>query len=154
MFLGKELLHDHASHTSDGTTTFDLDFFTEYERNGFVYRAHPKYRGESAYYDWAYINWHLDDGTEQLVIGRILSFFCHPDGELMAIVHSCLLGTDEQHGVFGTYWHLEYQGPQGSQPKLCMVSVECLQDHACMVPYSYNDHFTWLHIWNPSEWPG
>ena len=32
-------------------------FFLEYERNRFVYRAHPLYRGESSYYDWANVQW-------------------------------------------------------------------------------------------------
>lgn len=64
-------------------------------------------------------------------------------------------GTDEPHGVFGTYWHLEYDGPASApRPKLHMVSVHSLQEHACMIPYSENDPFTWVHIWNPDQWPG
>jgi hypothetical protein len=140
--------------------TLEVPYFTEYERNGVVYRAHPQYRGEYQYYDWAYIRWNLGedrrtgDETFQSVIGRLLGFFRHPDGFLMAIVHSCEVGTDEQHGVFGTCWHLEYNNQANPRPRLSMVNVDCIEDHACMIPYSEENPLAWVHVWHPHEWPG
>lgn len=72
----------------------------------------------------------------------------------MAVVQSCKEDTGEQHGVFATYWHLEYTNVTNSRPKLSMVNVECLGAHVCMIPYHNNDSYVWVHIWNPGEWPG
>ena len=125
-----------------------------------VYRAHPHFRHEYAYYDWAYIKWW--DGDDPVthtpkhisIIGRILCFFHHPDGELMAVIHSCKWDTKEQHGVFSTFWHLEYDGSIiANRPHLEMVSVDAIENHACMIPYSPNHPFMWVHIWDQCEWP-
>ena len=72
----------------------------------------------------------------------------------MAIIHSCDYDTDEQHGVFGTYYHLECQNKMHPRPKFSMVDVDNLEQHACMIPYDGNNPYTWLHVWHPSEWPG
>ena len=163
--LGTELLESYGKlHHSDSLAehrALDIPMYTEYERNGFVYRAHPNYRGEHAYYDWAKINWEDGEHPETQepkvisIIGRILCFFQHPDGSLMAVVHSCRWRTDEQHGVFGTYWHLEFHGAGTNlRPLLHMVPVECLQEHVCMIPYTLTDPYIWIHIWSPNEWPG
>jgi hypothetical protein len=162
-FLGKQLLPQYGSIQLEGTAEacreLKVPYYTEYERNGFVYRAHPKYRGDYAYYDWAYIKW--DDGLDEItgeplyvsIIGHILCFFKHPDGSLMAVVQSCMWTTDEQHGVFGTYWHLEFEGSaERLRPKLEMVSVDSLQDHVCMIPYKEDDPFMWIHVWSCCEW--
>jgi hypothetical protein len=160
--LGSKLLTKYGTETfADGVpiTTLDVPFCTEYQRNDFVYRAHPKYRNEKAYYDWAYIKWW--DGEDPVtleakyvsIIGRILCFFHHPDGELMAVVHSCKCETNEQHGVFGTYWHLEYDGPvKTPRPHLEMVHVDAIEEHACMIPYSSANPYMWVHVWNQNEW--
>ena len=138
----------------------NIRIFTEYERNGFIYRAHPKYQGEYEYYDWANINW--DDGVDLitqepkvvLIIGRVMCFFHHPDGSMMAVVHSCKWGTREAQGVIGKYWHLEYEGPFAQRrPMFHIISVDCIQDHVCMIPYSADDLFRWIHILPTSEWP-
>ena len=109
-FLGSRLLPTFGTHPNnnpdDQTTTLDVPFFTEYQRNGFVYRTHPYYRSKHAYYDWAYIQWW--DGDDPLtgepkhvsIIGRILLFFTHPDGSNMAVVHSVDWDRQEQHGVY------------------------------------------------------
>jgi hypothetical protein len=137
-------------------------FFTEYERNGFVYRAHPKYRGESAYYDWAYVKWVI--GTHpvtnadicQPYPARILGFFQHPDGEVKAVVHSVKEPPRNKpvgHGVFGHYWQLEFQGTENAKrPLLHIVSVDSLLEHVCMIPYSDMHPFVWIHIWHPRTW--
>ena len=138
----------------------NIPFFTEYQRNDFVYRAHPFYRSRHAYYDWANISWwDGDDATtgepkHVLIIGRILLFFQHPNGTLMAIVHSANWNRHEQHGVYGTLWELEYEGPvHNRRPKLEMANVDSLENHVCMIPYSNAHPSMWIHIWNRDEWP-
>ena len=81
-------------------------------------------------------------------------FFRHPNGELMAMIHSCKWGTDEKHGVFGTYWHLEYDGPLNApRPHLEMVCVDAIEGYACMIPYSSKHPYMWVNIWSQNEWP-
>lgn len=146
--------------TPNGATTLEIPFFTEYARNDFIYRAHPNYRGEGAYYDWAMINWYVGDNPEtgealhRPYIGRILAFIRHPDGELHAIVHSVRETSDIAHGVFGYYWHLDVSGTDTTnQPILQIVHVDCLLEHVCMIPYTSTDAYMWVQLWHPSEWP-
>ena len=164
-FLGKELFVEYSTLSSPLNDnlflTLDIEFYTEYQRNGFVYRSHPLYRGEHPYYDFAYIKWSMgsDPVTQEeiieSIIARILCFFRHPSGELMAVIHSCDMETGEQHGVFGTCWKMELEGPTAScKPSLSMVSVDCIEDHVCMIPYSANHPHVWVHIWPQSQWPG
>lgn len=149
--------------TLGGPTVLEIPFFTEYERNGFIYRAHPDYRGEGAYYDWAQINWYVGDDPatgepmHKPYIGRLLAFIEHPDGDTYVIVHSVLARNTGhvEHGVFGHFWHLEVQGTETAhQPVLQLVHVDCLLEHVCMIPYTSTDPFMWVHLWHPSEWPG
>jgi len=164
-FIGRHLLSTFgnvvpATNTMASHKRLEVAYFTEYERHGVIYRAHPLYRKKTPYYDWAYVRWELQNTrgtmspTVQNIIGRILCFFRHPDGNLMAVVHSCQVDTGEQHGVFATYWHLEYTNATNARPKLSMVNVDCLEQHVCMIPYNEgSDSFMWVHIWNPMEWP-
>lgn len=158
----------YAAHVSlydaaDPQNALAIPFFTEYERNGFVYRAHPNYRGEGAYYDWANVQWELgnDPITDTPIIkpyiARILGFIQHPSGDIQAIIHSTIEGEDgvEPHGAFGHYWHLEVVGSDAChRPVLRLVSVDSLLEHVCMIPYNENDSFMWVHLWHPLEWPG
>jgi hypothetical protein len=164
-FIGKQLLSTfgvviNATDTMPSHKVLDIPFFTEYDRQGTIYRAHPNYRGQNPYYDWAYVRYLFDatriTGQETVhnIIGRILGFFRHPDGELMAVVHSCKLDTAEQHGVMGTFYHLEFHNAADPRPALTMVTVDCLEQHACMIPYKEDDPYMWIHVWDPIDWPG
>jgi hypothetical protein len=59
------------------------------------------------------------------------------------------------HGVFGNFWHLDYEGSNANHhPTIQLVHVDCLLEHACMIPFCKTDTFMWVYLWNPSEWPG
>jgi hypothetical protein len=156
------LFHDYASLDGNNQKNLRIPFFTEYERNGFVYRAHPNYRGQGPYYDWVQVKWEIGEDQEtglpiySAFIARVLGFFKNPNGEVNAIIHSVKEeehGLDE-YGVFAHYWHLEFEGSNTvHRPKLHFVPVDCLLEHVCMVPYTDTDDYMWLHIWHPSEWP-
>ena len=141
--------------------SLELPFYTEYQRNSFVYRAHPLYRSQYPYYDWVHVQWW--DGEDLVtgepkhlsIIGHILLFFRHPDGSLMAVIHSVNWKQHEQHGVFGTLWELEYEGPMHARrPKLEIANVDALENHVCMIPYSDAHPSMWIQIWNQDKWPG
>ena len=161
-YLGSEFLAKYGKTVDGGMDTehtqLDIPFFTEYRRKDLVYRAHPLYRSDKSYYDWAYVKWctglNSSTGEEEFLstIGHILVFFVHPETkESMAIVHSCQWGTSQSHGVFAKFWNLETIW-NGASPLLHMVPVDCLEEHACMIPYSDTDQFKWVHIWHPSKW--
>ena len=83
-----------------------------------------------------------------------MMFFLHPTDGYMAVVHSCQWGTNEVHGVFGTYWHLESTGSRDiPRPKFSIVSVDSIENHAFMVPYSRKNPYTWVHISDKADWP-
>ena len=163
--LVMEFVAAHAPGNGPGPQSISVPYFTEYERNGFVYRAHPNYRGEGAYYDWAFVQWETGtdamDGSPicQNYIGRILGFVTHPGNlETYAIVHSTMddpnPAVDHRHGVFGHYWHLEFEGDQNvHRPLLQLAPVASLLEHACMIPYTETDEFMWVHVFHPSAWP-
>jgi Plavaka transposase len=144
-----------------GATMLEIPFFTEYSRNDFIYRAHPNYRGDGPYYDWARVNWYIGDDPEtgeeihKSVIARILAFIQHPDGEIHAIVHSVRDTNTVAHGVFGDFWHLEVESTATTHlPTLQIVHVDCLLEHVCMIPYTSTNERMWVQLWHPSEWPG
>jgi hypothetical protein len=138
-----QLLEEYAlpDNNTEGGLILETPFFTEYERNGFVYCGHPNYRGLGAYYDWAKICW--EDGYDAIsgkpqyknYIGRIHGFILHPIGNYYAIIHSTKSNME--------YWHLEFEGTDANhRPILQLVDVDCLMEHVCMIPY--NDHDTFM----------
>ena len=155
-------LHANIDATS-GRQILEIPFYTEYERNEFVYRAHPYYRCEHPYYDWALVKWVVgthpvtNAETHESFPARILGFVQTPTGSINAIVHSVkepTPGHDNAHGVFGMFWEMERDGPaQSTHPLLHLVTVDSLLEHTCMIPYAEQHPFTWIHIWSTSEWP-
>lgn len=137
-----------------------LRCFTEYQRDDTVYRCHPKYRGERAYYDWCYVKWWdgedpiTQEPQEVRLIGRIHLFIETPEGDIKAVVQSVEFGTDEAHSVFGTYWYLEESGPQTARvPKFELADIDALDDHVMVLPYDDTSK-RYIHIHNRSEWAG
>jgi hypothetical protein len=156
-FLTQTFFQKNKKATTEHGKVFDslkLKCFTEYQRNGVVYRCHPKYRGERPYYDWCYINWDDDDHTILKLIGRIHLFIETPTGEIKAVVQSVNQTTSEAYGVFGTYWYLEHNGPETNQrPIFHLVDVDCLGDHVMIIPYTHTGT-RYIHIHDRSEWSG
>jgi hypothetical protein len=130
-----------------------LRCFTEYQHNGIVYRCHPKYRGDRAYYDWCYIHWENDDGSILPLIGRIHIFFQTPTGEIKAVVHSVDQKSEKEYSVFATKWFLEHKGPRTNlKPMFHIVEIESLGNHAMVVPHNTTGS-KFIHIHDRSEWP-
>jgi len=162
-FLIKNFFHKYSQLGVDEESgqqekTLSLPCFTEYQRNGFVYRCHPLYRGEFAYYDWCLIRWcdgnDMTTGDEKYtsIIGRIHLFVQTPDGSINAVIQSVQERTNEDYGVFGTYWYLEQCGPTNNpEPQFHLVDVDCLEDHVMVIPYDKTGK-RYIHIWDLSQW--
>ena len=54
-YLGTHLLSDYGTpidnYDRNNGIELEIPFFTEYQRNGFIYRCHPKYQNKDPYYD-------------------------------------------------------------------------------------------------------
>ena len=156
-FLIEQFFKDHAESIVEesgiSNRTLELRCFTEYQRNGIVYRCHPRYRGERPYYDWCYVNWENGDGSVSKLLGRIHLFIETPDGEIKAVVQSVDWDTFDEFSVFGTYWYLEHTGPDDNlRPMFHLADVESLGDHAMVIPYNHLGN-KYIHIHDRSEWP-
>ena len=92
-------------------------FHTEYVKNGIVYRSHPNFQSDGAWYDWAMVkfadeNEAVDDELatpisnypSDMFPSKIIAFVTHHPSngdpeELNAIVHSCEYNDHEWDSV-------------------------------------------------------
>jgi hypothetical protein len=71
-----EWLDDFAVLLNDKSTLEQaIPFFTKYERNWFIYCAHPNYRG--AHHDWAQVQW--DIGNDPIMDDTIYCNWQQPN---------------------------------------------------------------------------
>ena len=100
--------------------------FTEYRRSGILFRAHPNYRSEGPFYDWANIQW---EGYDELIPAKILAFFqySHRTEETFAVVHSAKEKL-EHNSVFVTRWEMDYTGNTTITPKLFVVPADSIEE--------------------------
>ncbi len=157
------LIDEYFNNRASPSTILDIPFYTQYERNNFIYRAHPSFRQESQWYDWAYVKWVTTNpvtgvDVDEQYSARILGFITDPiDNELKAIIHSVKEAPpnrDNGHGIFGFLWNMETVGVgMGIRPKLRIVSVDTLMDHTCMFQFEETNPYCWFHIWNQNTWP-
>ena len=106
-----------------------LNGYTEYNRKGLVFRAHPNYRQEGPWYDYAMITWDLDMSEDSssgvsngyatdnsynncrtiLVPAKILGFVSvQYDDTLQVIIHSCY-EQKQKESVLTRRWRFEFE---------------------------------------------
>jgi hypothetical protein len=68
-----------------------------------------------------------------------------------AIVHSTLAGSEQKHGVFGSFHEMEYTDTTKANPLLNVATVDALEAHTMMVPYTVDEKM-WIHIWDRAKW--
>jgi hypothetical protein len=103
-----------------------VDFFTEYKRDKTTLRAHPNYRGNGLWYDWAMVEYaplDLDLNRATSVTqeiesayppgsypAKILAFSRSKEGTIMAIIHTC---ESKEHSsddsCLTEQWYMEYK---------------------------------------------
>ena len=111
-----------------------VEGYTEYRRDGLLFRAHPNYRSEGAWYDWCMVQFnvgesHDDSSTtassdgywgQGSVPAKILCFLVDPtdsdgDGDSnknrneMVLCHCCEFSTHEKDSTLCEVWELEYE---------------------------------------------
>jgi hypothetical protein len=84
-----------------GQTTLPLFTTATQEDGKETYRATPEFDARGAWYDWAMINFEIEEGeVNNAVPGKLLCFFRMLDGTEMALAHCC-------------GWHKDMEGPFG-----------------------------------------
>ena len=111
-----------------------LKGYTEYNRNGIVFRAHPNYRAEGPWYDYAMVTWKMDASDDSsssssldtnsddlgvtqpghmdktcIVPAKIIGFVtAMDDSNLLVIIHSCY-EQKKKESVLTNRWRLEFE---------------------------------------------
>ena len=122
-----------------------ISCWTEYQKNGATFRAHPSYRSQSPWYDWCYVKFTNDDmeedDDESLVSqqssltffpAKLLCFYNDPvTNAAMALVHTCNNKNSAEDGnaVICEEWFLEYNRDGNvHRPVFRDVPVESLDE--------------------------
>jgi hypothetical protein len=146
--------------------TLNLVIFTDYKRNGQLFRAHPAYRGGLVWHDWAifryennaqdvarwksYLEVTHDDEVyhgDPLDIThkyhyapcKILCFVEEDNEPLMAVVLCCAF-RHVRSAVFATHWKVEYQDAGMAKPYVLFMDVEAMVRHCSMIPENKDGH--------------
>jgi len=152
-----------------------LNCFTELiHKGGATFRAHPNYRGDGPWYDWAFVRFVEEEtGKQEDFPCRILLFYKAEDGSTRAIVQAtdCLKVESEEkrkNKIMETRlckrWMLDSEEAQGAKnrslPSLYSVDVDTIQNNVLVVEEEPGLCESWegdRYIWTVSEreaqWP-
>jgi hypothetical protein len=146
--------------------------FTEYIRNGEIFRAHGNYRDNGAWHDWVMLRWepdnnHIHDPIDECQVhygddtnhpdqyayapGKILAFI-KVDEEISAVVNVCQY-KHKKSSVFTTSWHLEMGNNRDGPPvpAIHMVDVNSIVRHCLMLPENL-EHTKFQEVWSCERW--
>ena len=152
--------------------TFRL--YTEYHRNGTIFRAHPKYRSLLPWHDWVTCQYQRERNARQskvqaqacriafgldeedyqnnyYVPAELFGFFesNHPEnrGEVQAIVKFVDENSIKKTSVLTSSWGM----PLGKDTPYSIVSAEQFVRHSLIIPAN-NDGTTFLEVLPPELW--
>jgi hypothetical protein len=154
--------------------TLQLPFFTEYKRQGEVFRAHPNYRQAiGPWFDWAMFRWdkeerqsrrnrsthavdvaHMDagatDGEYDYAPAKLMGFV-EIENEIMCIVRPCSTNYTKS-SVFTTQWELAFWDRKKREPMICLVSVDAIVRHCLMIPRDGPESNVYHEVWERKLW--
>jgi hypothetical protein len=131
----KCLAKEYSVGRGNGERVF-VDGFTEFYKNGMLFRSHPDYRSRGPWYEWAMIefeNLPEDKNVDDLCGGilpkgrfpfgcfpsKILAIFkCPRDETVKLVVHPCTYSTHEEDSRLVECWELDYQTKRVVVPNL------------------------------------
>ena len=129
--------------------------YTEVKKQGITYRAHPNYRSEGAWYEWAMIEFVYDNPQELQMRQRenhfprdeypskIVAFLeLIREGkciEKLALVHSCEENDHQMSSVIQEAWKLQYC-EEDQQPIFHPVILESIGDRVLVVEEAMGIH--------------
>jgi hypothetical protein len=154
---------------------FTLPFYTEYKRNGQLFRAHHNYHhgGNSKWHDWVMFRWrkeqrpgrrnrsshavdvaYIDEGGEQdqydYAPAKLLGFVKLGDA-ISCIVRPCTV-VYTKSSVFTTKWSLAFWDKRRRNPMISVVSVDAIVRHCLMIPASGENSVDYHEVYERSRW--
>jgi len=151
-----------------------LQLYTEYNRSGNVFRAHPFYASSGAtWYDWAMFRWTMDNPDDKrqqkpechagygddperqkdhlYAPGQLLAFIEDQEGNQFTIARCCQY-ENRQDSFITTRWKQEYTyiGRQ-KRPFLQAIDLDSIVRHCLMIPYNTNRD-EYVELWSKELW--
>jgi hypothetical protein len=161
-------LHNHLQHlcrwlVDNKYVNGPIHFFTQHNRDDYIFRGDPNYCGKGPWYDWVRVKWNNREAIPakinifiDLSKGLLKSFHVGSsfikEAGYYAIAYSCQsVSTQMSHP---TSLLVEYNelmvhknGPFKDQPELCMFGVNSIASTCIAVPYCVNEN-----IMNAVKW--
>jgi hypothetical protein len=155
-----------------GNLKAPIKFFTQYNRNGIIYRADPQFQKKSKqpWYDWVKVNWGEDNNNNcpaKLLLFMVVSdldfsrpfkfgdsYIESPGSYALAYsVESNVVMQAHQNSSLVTYGEILYEK---NQPILYVFDVNSIVDTCVAVPYYPKDTVItakeWLFLKSKNEW--
>ena len=115
-----------------GESVFDV--YTEYKRDGIIFRAHPNYNSFGEWYDWVMLNFDQDSVDDDeggyyeksCYPAKIICFLKSTDDTIHAVVNCCESNDHQEDSILIECWKKEYEMKGGKYiPLLRCVTVDC-----------------------------
>lgn len=145
----------NATTLISGNKELRFPIYTEYNREGVVFRAHNNYKSEGPWIDWCKVDWRGQDEGEG--VGQLLVFLEVPDKGLCAIIYPCSINDRKDHGILTDLWPMEWQ-PGTRKPWLQIATVDSLQYPVLMLSYKgrglrpSDNRDWWLEVHDRDTW--
>jgi len=133
-----------------------ISFYSEYRREGIIFRSHPSYRSNHAWHDWVIVRWREERPAYlQPMLKEIpaisygdettRSRYCYTPcrlfglflqlkaGETYAVVIPCEYKC-KQSSVFTTRWEISYSDAAKTIPTLMLINCDSIVCQCCMIP--------------------
>ena len=177
-----DYLREEIEHSDDAFSRIrKLECFTEYKRNGVLFRAHPNYQSNGEWYDWVMIKCDYDNSSfgrkqrknarglgfhgDDFYPTKLLCFYRHPEnGSIRAIGHCCTANNHKEDSKLFERWELQYD--QNGYPVLWDFPTDSFGERVLVVedhpglfefnPKSRKREKVWVTLVTPRErfWPG
>ena len=167
-----QLVNECRDAINMGNLKAPIQFFTQYNRNGIIYRADPQFHKKSKqpWYDWVKVNWGEDNNNScpaKLLIFMVVSDldFCKPfkfggsyiespgSYALAYSVNENVVEQAHQNSMLVTYGKIL---TNENQPILYVLDVNSIVDTCVAVPYFPKDTVItateWLFLKSKNEW--
>ena len=162
-------------HPEDSSTAL-IDVFSEFVKDGSIFRAHKNFRNTGPWHDWVMIRWdrtnniqwseemaqeckvHHKEPQENVKNffyspAKILCF-TNPHPDVYHAIVECCEFQFSRDSIFSTKWKKSYinKGRNQKVPYICHVDAEAIVRQCLVIPDSYED-VTYCHeIWDRSLW--
>jgi hypothetical protein len=152
----------------DGNCDPPLKFFTQHNRDDFIFHGDPDYDNKSPWYDWANVKW----DQYETVPAKILLFIdlnanfkkeftigssCVSEPGYYAISYTFQSSPKEKgHKISRLVDYGKLMLDRKNEPEICLFAVDCIESPCISVPYNTTDSIItskeWLILKSSKDW--